>query len=86
MFSDLTEDQRLQIDFENIKLKSNVADQQHRLDLSLGQEKAGGGFRGSSAKLGKLILEDEGLKFADLAVGACMSIWWTHYSSKAEGG
>lgn len=82
----LSEDQRLQMDFEKIKSRSNAADQQHRLDLSLGQEKAGGGFRGSSAKLGKLILENEGLKFADLAVGACMSIWWTHYSSSGDGG
>lgn len=77
----LSEDERLRIDFESIKSKSNAADQHHRLDLSLGQEKAGGGFRGSSAKLGKLIIENEGLKFADLAVGACMSIWWTHYSN-----
>jgi hypothetical protein len=86
MISGLSEDQRLHTDFENIKAKSNAADQQDRMDLSLGQEKAGGGFRGSSAKLGKLIIENEGLKFCDLAVGACMSIWWTHYSSSGEAG
>lgn len=83
MFS---EDEKLQREFENIKSRTNAADQEQRLDLSLGQEKAGGGFRGSSAKLGKLIIENEGLKFADLVVGACMSIWWTHYSSGADGG
>jgi hypothetical protein len=81
----LSEDDKLRADFEAIKSRSNAADQHHRLDLSLGQEKAGGGFRGSSAKLGKLIIENEGLKFADLAVGACMSIWWTHYSN-GDGG
>ena len=81
----ISEGQRLQTDFEGIKARSNAADSQHRLDLSLGQEKAGGGFRGSSAKLGKLIIENEGLKFADLAVGACMSIWWTHYSFNRDG-
>lgn len=86
MISGLSEDQRLQTDFEFIKAKSNAGDQQNRMDLSLGQEKAGGGFRGSSAKLGKLIIENEGLKFCDLAVGACMSIWWTHYSSSGEAG
>ena len=84
MLPGLSDDQTLQTNFENIKLRSNATDQQHGMDLSLGQEKAGGGFRGSSAKLGKLILENEGLKFADLAVGACMSIWWTHYSSSVE--
>lgn len=82
----ISEGQRLQTDFEGIKARSNAADGQHRLDLSLGQEKAGGGFRGSSAKLGKLIIENEGLKFADLAVGACMSIWWTHYSFNRDAG
>ena len=32
-----------------------------RMDLSLGQEFAGGGFGGKQAKLGKIILEDETL-------------------------
>ena len=36
-----------------------------RMDLSLGQEFAGGGFGGKQAKLGKIILEDEGLKMMD---------------------
>jgi hypothetical protein len=47
------------------------------LDLSLGREKAGGGIRGKRAKLGKLIVHDEGLKMLDLAVAANMGIWWT---------
>ncbi|KAI9749342.1 MAG: Vacuolar protein sorting-associated protein 4 [Chaenotheca gracillima] len=50
-----------------------------RLDLSLGQEKAGGGHRGNSAKLGKLIVEDEGLRMLDLVVAANMGVWWTVY-------
>jgi hypothetical protein len=48
-----------------------------RLDLSLGQEKAGGGNRGKRAKLGKLIIHDEGFKMLDLVVAANMGIWWS---------
>ena len=51
-----------------------------RLDLGLGREKAGGGRGGKCAKLGKLIVEDEGLKMADLVVGASMGIWWRVYA------
>jgi len=54
-------------------------DDEGRLSLRLGREKAGGGFRGQSAKLGKLIIEDEGLKMCDLVVGAAMGVWWQHY-------
>ena len=50
-----------------------------RMDLSLGQEKAGGGFLGKSAKLGKLIIQDEGLKMCDLVVAACLGIFWQQY-------
>ena len=50
-----------------------------RLDLSLGQERAGGGFSGKQAKLGKLILWDEGLKMMDLLVAANMALWWRAY-------
>ena len=50
-----------------------------RLDLSLGQEHAGGGFGGKQAKLGKLIIEDEGLKMLDLVVAANMALWWHVY-------
>lgn len=46
------------------------------LDLSLGREKAGGGRGGQSAKLGKLILKDEGLKMMDLMVATGMGVWW----------
>lgn len=52
---------------------------ENRLSLKLGREKAGGGYRGHSAKLGKLIIEDEGLKMCDLVVGAAMGVWWQHY-------
>jgi hypothetical protein len=52
---------------------------QSNLDLSLGQELAGGGFAGKQAKLGKLILEDEGLKMMDLLVAANMGLWWRAY-------
>lgn len=50
-----------------------------RLDLSLGQEIAGGGFGGKQAKLGKLIIEDEGLKMVDLLVAANVALWWRAY-------
>lgn len=46
------------------------------LDLSLGREKAGGGNRGKRAKLGKLIIFDEGFKMLDLIVAANMGVWW----------
>lgn len=50
-----------------------------RLDFSLAREPAGGGMRGKSAKLGKLIVEDEGIKMLDLVVSACMAVWWRGY-------
>ncbi|KAK5124497.1 hypothetical protein LTR85_001714 [Meristemomyces frigidus] len=50
-----------------------------RVDLSLGQEKAGGGFGGKQAKLGKLIIEPEGLKMLDLLVAANIGLWWRTY-------
>ncbi|KAH7091106.1 hypothetical protein FB567DRAFT_436330 [Paraphoma chrysanthemicola] len=50
-----------------------------RLDLSLGQELAGGGFGGKQAKLGKIIVEDEGLKMMDLLVAANLALWWRAY-------
>lgn len=52
-----------------------------RMRLDLGREKAGGGFKGHSAKLGKLIIDDEGLKMCDLVVAACMGVWWQHYAA-----
>ncbi|KAF9888335.1 hypothetical protein FE257_008768 [Aspergillus nanangensis] len=50
-----------------------------RIDFSLARERAGGGMRGKSAKLGKLIIEDEGIKMLDLVVAACMAVWWRGY-------
>lgn len=50
-----------------------------RLDFSLARELAGGGMRGKSAKLGKLIIEDEGIKMLDLVVAASMAVWWRGY-------
>ncbi|AEO60439.1 hypothetical protein MYCTH_2309641 [Thermothelomyces thermophilus ATCC 42464] len=47
------------------------------LDLSLGKERAGGGAKGNKAKLGKLIIYDEGLKMLDLVVAANVGVWWT---------
>ena len=47
-----------------------------RIDLSLGQERAGGGFGGKQAKLGKLIIEPEGVKMLDLLVAANVGLWW----------
>lgn len=53
--------------------------QEERMDLSLAREPAGGGMRGKSAKLGKLVVEDEGIKMLDLVVAACMAVWWKGY-------
>ena len=50
---------------------------------SLGQERAGGGFGGKKAKLGKLIIEPEGLKMLDLLVAANMGLWWKAYERSA---
>jgi hypothetical protein len=55
---------------------SEYAGEEDRLDLRLGQERAGGGFAGKQAKLGKLIIEGEGLIMVDLLVAANMAIWW----------
>ncbi|KAJ9611658.1 hypothetical protein H2200_004842 [Cladophialophora chaetospira] len=63
----------------NYDSPSQSADE-HRMSLDLGREKAGGGFTGQSAKLGKLIIHDEGLKMCDLVVAACMGVWWQHYT------
>ncbi|PYH46805.1 uncharacterized protein BP01DRAFT_337203 [Aspergillus saccharolyticus JOP 1030-1] len=55
------------------------ASEDERLDFSLARERAGGGMRGKSAKLGKLVIEDEGIKMLDLVVAACMAVWWRGY-------
>jgi hypothetical protein len=47
------------------------------MGLRLGKEDAGGGSRGKRAKLGKLIIHDEGLKMLDLVVAANVGVWWT---------
>lgn len=48
-------------------------------DLNLGGEKAGGGSRGTRAKMGKLIVHDDGQKMLDLVVAANMGVWWGAY-------
>ncbi|KAL8907837.1 MAG: hypothetical protein Q9207_001160 [Kuettlingeria erythrocarpa] len=58
-------------------------DTSDQMDLSLGQEHAGGGFGGKQAKLGKLIIEPEGLKMLDLLVAANMGLWWKVYERSA---
>ncbi|KUJ10660.1 uncharacterized protein LY89DRAFT_723263 [Mollisia scopiformis] len=63
---------------------SDEADDGDRLDLSIGREKAGGGNRGKRAKLGKLIVHDEGFKMLDLAVAANMGIWWSVWESENQ--
>lgn len=50
-----------------------------RIDLSLGRERAGGGFGGKQAKLGKLIIWPEGLGMLDLLVAANVGLWWRAY-------
>lgn len=56
---------------------SHNGDEHHDgIDLSLGRERAGGGNRGKRAKLGKLIVHEEGLKMLDLLVAANVGVWW----------
>lgn len=57
--------------------KSASEEEDGRLDLALGQEKAGGGNKGTQVKLGKLIVMDEGTKMLDLIVAANMGVWWS---------
>lgn len=52
----------------------------------LGREKAGGGNRGKRAKMGKLIVWDEGLKMLDLVVAANVGVWWNVWERKAGTG
>ncbi|KAK4574263.1 hypothetical protein LTR86_002024 [Recurvomyces mirabilis] len=54
-----------------------------KVDLTLGQEKAGGGCGGKQAKLGKLIVEPEGLVMLDLLVAANVGLWWRAYERNA---
>lgn len=61
------------------QIYEDYASSDDRLDLSLGQEHAGGGLGGKQAKLGKLIIENEGLKMLDLVVAANIGIWWRVY-------
>lgn len=58
---------------------SIVIGEDGHIDRSLGQENAGGGFGGKQAKLGKLIIEPEGLKMLDLLVAANVGLWWRAY-------
>ncbi|KFA76976.1 hypothetical protein S40288_05188 [Stachybotrys chartarum IBT 40288] len=45
-------------------------------DVNVGKERAGGGNRGTRAKLGKLIIYNDGLKMLDLVVAANIGVWW----------
>lgn len=61
-----------------------VGGAEERMDLSLGQESAGGGLGGKQAKLGKLIIEVEGLRMLDLLVAANVGLWWRAYGRGRE--
>ena len=58
---------------------TSIRDESGGIDYSLGGERAGGGFGGKQAKLGKLIIEDEGQKMLDLVVAANLALWWRAY-------
>ncbi|KAI9892673.1 MAG: hypothetical protein M1814_001367 [Vezdaea aestivalis] len=55
-----------------------------RMDLSLGQEAAGGGLSGKNAKLGKLIVEEEGLDMLDLVVTANVAVFIKIYEMRCH--
>ncbi|KAH8791546.1 hypothetical protein BGZ57DRAFT_751956 [Hyaloscypha finlandica] len=64
----------------NATHEEEIDDDPH-LDLSIGQEKAGGGNRGKRAKLGKLVIHHEGFKMLDLVVAANIGVWWSVWES-----
>jgi len=45
--------------------------------------KAGGGNRGKRAKMGKLIIAEDGLKMLDLVVAANIGIWWAAWEKSS---
>lgn len=47
-----------------------------RESFALARERGGGGMDGKDVKLGKLVIDDEGIKMMDLVVAACMGVWW----------
>jgi hypothetical protein len=51
-------------------------DEEMRIFQNLGSEKAGGGFGGKKAKLGKLIIYPHGVEMLDLLVAANVGLWW----------
>lgn len=57
-----------------------------RINLDLGRERAGGGFGGKQAKLGKLIVWPEGVKMLDLLVAANVGLWWRAWERSGGGG
>lgn len=63
----------------------SASDVMGELDLSLGQELAGGGAAGKQAKLGKLIIQPEGLKMLDLLVASNVALWWRAYAKSQAG-
>ena len=58
---------------------TSIKDEDGHIDYSLGRERAGGGFGGKQAKLGKLIVDNEGQKFLDLVVATNLALWWRAY-------
>ncbi|KAG7009030.1 hypothetical protein G7Y79_00003g008980 [Physcia stellaris] len=70
-------------EYSDYRIQEGKIELEDRMDLSLGQERAGGGFGGKQAKLGKLIIEKEGLKMLDLIVAANLALWWKVYEKTA---
>jgi hypothetical protein len=71
------------------KTEGDIDDDEYEsygFDLSLGKEKAGGGNRGKRAKMGKLIIWDDGLKMLDLVVAANVGIWWGVWERRSRRG
>lgn len=62
---------------------SDDDDDDYREHNNLGTEDAGGGNTGRRAKLGKLIIHDEGLKMLDLVVAANVGVWWATWGRTA---
>lgn len=60
-------------------LDAEHAAENARMDLSLGQEKLGGGLRGRDAKLAKIVVYGEGQQMLDLVVAANMILFRRAY-------
>ena len=66
---------RLEIVTAERVVMSEDVDQYSQVDLRVGREKLGGGIAGEEAKLGKIVVFEEGTQFRDLLVAANLALF-----------